>query len=208
MCCATSVTCSAMPLHRPPCRGLWPRSTRQTLDRIDTTRAAVRTRVWDLIAARHGAIPPALVPNGDLGTQIVPRIDAHCIDVYSRQEHAGRLRGRYGLHPMAVPGSPGESHPQAPTDPCVNLSIYTARAVQLSGRVPQLPVREQARGPFPDPPQTCPRFRLAAFQPLVLPHRPTHEMAIYALADRDHRARVEHGEVVQLSFPSYRGDKP
>src|SRR6266542_3890051 len=96
-----------------------------------------------------------------------------------------------------VPGSPGESHPQAPTDPCVNLSIYTARAVQLSGRVPQLPVREQARGPFPDPPQTCPRFRLAAFQPLVLPHRPTHEMAIYALADRDHRARVEHGEVVR-----------
>jgi Transposase DDE domain len=96
-----------------------------------------------------------------------------------------------------VPGSPGESHPQAPTDPCVNLSIYTARAVQLSGRVPQFPVREQARGLFPDPPQTCPRFRLAAFQPLVLPHRPTHEMAIHALADRDHRARVEHGEVVQ-----------
>jgi len=96
-----------------------------------------------------------------------------------------------------VPGSPGESHPQAPTDPCVNLSVYTARAVQLSGRVPQRPVREQARGPFPDPPQTCPRFHLAAFQPLVLPHRPTHEMAIHASADRDHRARVERGEVVQ-----------
>ncbi len=73
-----------------------------TLDRVDAARAAVRTRVWDLIAARHGAIPPALVPNGDLGTQIVLRIDAHFIDVYSRKEHAGRLRGRYGLHPMAV----------------------------------------------------------------------------------------------------------
>src|SRR5215813_1275720 len=48
------------------------------------------------------------------------------------------------------------------------LSAYTARAVQLSGRVPQRPVREQARGPFPDLPQTCPRFHLAAFQSLVL----------------------------------------
>jgi hypothetical protein len=55
-----------------------------------------------LIVARHGRIPPARVPTGDLGTQIVLRIDAHFIDVYSRKEHAGRLRGRYGLHPMAV----------------------------------------------------------------------------------------------------------
>lgn len=37
-----------------------------------------------------------------LGETIVLRIDAHFIDVYSRKEHAGRQRGRYGLHPMAV----------------------------------------------------------------------------------------------------------
>lgn len=72
------------------------------LDRIDTARAAVRARVWNLIAARHGRIPAARVPSGDLGEQIVLRIDAHFIDVYSRKEQAGRLRGRYGLHPMAV----------------------------------------------------------------------------------------------------------
>jgi hypothetical protein len=72
------------------------------LDRTDAARARVRAQVWDLIAARHGQIPPARVPNGDLGDQIVPRIDAHFIDVYSRKEHAGRLRGRYGLHPMTV----------------------------------------------------------------------------------------------------------
>lgn len=35
-----------------------------TLDRIDAARAAVRARVWDLIVARHGRIPPARVPNG------------------------------------------------------------------------------------------------------------------------------------------------
>jgi hypothetical protein len=73
-----------------------------TLQRLDTARAAVRARVWDLITARHGRIPPARVATGDLGDQIVLRIDAHFIDAHSRKEHAGRLRGRYGLHPMAV----------------------------------------------------------------------------------------------------------
>jgi hypothetical protein len=32
----------------------------------------------------------------------VLRIDAHFIDTVSRKEHAGRLRGRYGHHPLAV----------------------------------------------------------------------------------------------------------
>jgi hypothetical protein len=34
---------------------------------LDTARAQVRARVWNLIVARHGRIPPALVPTGDLG---------------------------------------------------------------------------------------------------------------------------------------------
>jgi len=72
------------------------------LHRLDTARAKVRARVWDLIAARHGRIPAALVPTGDLGQSIVLRIDAHFIDTVSRKEHAARLRGRYGHHPMAV----------------------------------------------------------------------------------------------------------
>ncbi|HZM84251.1 MAG TPA: IS1380 family transposase [Candidatus Limnocylindrales bacterium] len=72
------------------------------LERVDAARAAVRARVWDLVVARHGRIPPARVPSGDLGDQVVLRIDAHFVDCYSRKEHAGRLRGRYGLHPMAV----------------------------------------------------------------------------------------------------------
>src|SRR6266508_2905211 len=73
-----------------------------TLQRMDAARALVRARVWELIAARHGGVPPARVATGDLGETIVLRIDAHFIDVYSGKEHAGRLRGRYGLHPMAV----------------------------------------------------------------------------------------------------------
>src|SRR5262249_45831630 len=91
-------------------------------------RAQVRARVWQLIAARHGGIPPARVPTGDLGETIVLRIDAHFIDVYSRKEKAGRLRGRDGLHPMAVmcdntdesladqlrPGAPGANDASDP----------------------------------------------------------------------------------------------
>jgi hypothetical protein len=72
------------------------------LDRVEAARTRVRERVWTLIAARHGRIPPAVVPTGDLGEQIVLRIDAHFIDTVSRKEYAGRLRGRYGHHPMAV----------------------------------------------------------------------------------------------------------
>jgi Transposase DDE domain group 1 len=73
-----------------------------TLEQLDAARVQVRARVWELIVARHGRIPPARVPTGDLGETIVLRIDAHFIDVYSRKEKAGRLRGRYGLHPLAV----------------------------------------------------------------------------------------------------------
>lgn len=60
----------------------------QVLDRVDAARAQVRAKVWDLIVARHGRIPAARVPTGDLGDQIVLRIDAHFIDVYSRKEGA------------------------------------------------------------------------------------------------------------------------
>ena len=42
-----------------------------------------------------------------------------------------------------MPGRRRESHPPSPTDPDVNLSAHPARAAQLSGRVPQRPVREQ-----------------------------------------------------------------
>ena len=69
---------------------------------------------------------------------------------YHQLGSLAQARGRYQdardtYHlSLTMPGSPGESHPQAPTDPDVNLSIYPARAAQVSGRVRQCPVREQA----------------------------------------------------------------
>jgi hypothetical protein len=52
------------------CRAL-AEADQQALDRIDAARATVRARVWELIAARHGRIPPARMPTGDLGEQII-----------------------------------------------------------------------------------------------------------------------------------------
>jgi hypothetical protein len=72
------------------------------LEDLDATRARVRARVWSLIVARHGRIPAAQVPSGDLGEQIVLRVDAHFIDATSNKELAQRLRGRFGRHPLAV----------------------------------------------------------------------------------------------------------
>jgi len=85
------------------------RSTRQRViaevdsDRlaaIGAARAAVREHVWQLIRARHGAIPAARVPGGDLGEQIVIRVDANFVDVHSRKQGAAKLNGRFGYHPM------------------------------------------------------------------------------------------------------------
>ena len=72
------------------------------LEDLDAARARVRARVWSLIVARHGRIPAAQVPTGDLGEQIVLRVDAHFIDATSNKELAQRLRGRFGHHPLAV----------------------------------------------------------------------------------------------------------
>jgi hypothetical protein len=88
------------------------RSTRQRViaEEIDTDRlsaigrgrARVRARVWELIVARHGRIPAARMPGGDLGDQIVVRIDANFVQAHSRKQGAAKHRGRFGLHPLNV----------------------------------------------------------------------------------------------------------
>ena len=50
--------------------------------------------------------------------------------IASAQPRPGRNPYDRGSN-RASPGSPGESHPRAPTDPDVNLSIHPAPAVQL-----------------------------------------------------------------------------
>lgn len=69
---------------------------------IRRARADVRAGVWNRIEARHGRIPAAPLPGGDLGGQVVLRVDANWVEAYSRKQGAARMRGRFGLHPLNV----------------------------------------------------------------------------------------------------------
>lgn len=74
----------------------------QRLGAIGAARAATRAHVWAHVQARHGGIPAAAMPGGDLGEQVVVRVDANFVDTYSRKERAAKLRGRFGLFPLNV----------------------------------------------------------------------------------------------------------
>src|SRR5512135_2269206 len=64
---------------------------------ITAVRNKVRERVWELIAARHGRIPPVRTCYGDLPPVICIRIDASLIEAHSDKLHAaGNFKGGYG----------------------------------------------------------------------------------------------------------------
>lgn len=68
------------------------------LARIMMVRNKTRQRVWELIEARYGRIPPAPTCYGDLGAVIVIRVDASLIDSHSdKQRAAGNFKGGYGF---------------------------------------------------------------------------------------------------------------
>jgi Transposase DDE domain group 1 len=71
------------------------------MTRIMLARNKVRERVWQLIEARHGRIPPSRTCYGDLGAVIVIRIDASLVESHSDKQHAaGNFKGGYGFHPL------------------------------------------------------------------------------------------------------------
>ena len=73
------------------------------LARVTMVRNKIRERVWELIEARHGAIPPSRTCYGDVGEVIVIRIDATLTECYSDKEcAAGNFKGGYGHHPLTA----------------------------------------------------------------------------------------------------------
>jgi hypothetical protein len=72
------------------------------LGSVSRARAATRAHVWQRAVARHGGIPAAAMPGGDLGEQVVVRVDANFVDAHSRKQQAAKLRGRFGLFPLNV----------------------------------------------------------------------------------------------------------
>jgi hypothetical protein len=70
---------------------------------IATARAKTRRRVWALIIARHGRIPPSKVADVDLGKTVVIRMDATIQIAHSDKEGAaGTFKGTYGHHPLCA----------------------------------------------------------------------------------------------------------
>src|ERR1035441_3043197 len=62
-----------------------------------------RRHVWDLVAARHGGIPPARAAGRDLGDVIVIRLDATIVIAHSdRQQGRRTFKGTYGFHPLTA----------------------------------------------------------------------------------------------------------
>jgi len=73
------------------------------LTRVMWVRNKVRERVWQLVEARHGRIPPSRTCYGDLGEVIVIRIDASLVQSHSDKQHAaGNFKGGYGFHPLTA----------------------------------------------------------------------------------------------------------
>jgi Transposase DDE domain group 1 len=71
--------------------------------RVSRARARVRRRVWNLIEARHGGIPPAKVAGRDLGGLTVIRLDATIVVAHSdKQQARGTFKGTWGHHPLTA----------------------------------------------------------------------------------------------------------
>jgi hypothetical protein len=72
-------------------------------DRIALARKKIRAKVWKLITARHGGVPPSRVADRDLGRQVVIRLDATLIIAHSDKEKAaGTFKGTWGHYPLTA----------------------------------------------------------------------------------------------------------
>jgi hypothetical protein len=74
-----------------------------TRRRIAKARAAVRVRVWQLLAEREGGFPWLVILGRSLSGWIVLDLDATVITCTSRKEQAaGTYKGTWGFHPLAA----------------------------------------------------------------------------------------------------------
>jgi hypothetical protein len=71
--------------------------------RITVARNRTRRTVWDLIADRHGGIPPIRTAVGDIDGVIGIRVDASLTTCHSnKQDAAGNFKGGFGHHSLTA----------------------------------------------------------------------------------------------------------
>jgi hypothetical protein len=77
--------------------------TPAALDRVRAARARARQRVWELVVARHGGLPPSRTCYGDLGDVVVIRLDASIVVAHSEKENAApTFKKTFGFHPLTA----------------------------------------------------------------------------------------------------------
>ena len=77
--------------------------TAAALDRVSAARARARRRVWELVVARHGRLPPSRTCYGDLGEVVAIRLDASIVVSYSEKENAApTFKKTFGFHPLTA----------------------------------------------------------------------------------------------------------
>ena len=105
-------------------------------------------RVWELIAARHGRIPPSRTCYGDLGETIVIRIDASLIDSHSDKERAdGNFKGGYGFHPLlAFCDNTGELLAVIPRSGNAGSNTAADHIAIIDAAIAAIPAREDDQG--------------------------------------------------------------
>jgi Transposase DDE domain group 1 len=114
-------------------------------DRIAAARAKTRRHVWDLMAARHGAIPVSRVADGDLGRTVVVRLDATLVIAHSDKEQASATFKRtWGLHPLTAWCDNTRESLAAKLRPGCAGSNTTADHIEvLTAAIAQIPARHR-----------------------------------------------------------------
>src|ERR1700731_4263914 len=108
---ATSMTDIALLAHQEPVFGAAPSDTtvrrtleladKRTLDKVARARAAVRARVWSLIAATPAGFPWLAIAGKLLAGWLVIDLDATLITAHSDKEGAApTFKSGYGFHPL------------------------------------------------------------------------------------------------------------
>ena len=125
-----------------------------------------------------------------------------------RPQSAGKvesIESRAAMRANGKSGSPGGSHPRAPTDPGVTVSCHRAPLIHRSVHADPLPVEEQpgCSGEQSVPP---PLETLVRPQPPVLVPSPSHQVGADASQEWVHRRSVE--PAVVLHPPAHGGIQP
>jgi len=154
---ATSMTGIALLAHQEPVFGAAPGDTtvrrtleladKRTLDKVARVRAAVRARVWSLIAARPAGFPWLAVAGKLLAGWLVIDLDGTLITARSDKEGAApAFKKGYGFHPLGEwLANTAESLAMLLRPGNAGSNTFADHAAVLTAALRQIPARMRSR---------------------------------------------------------------